>query len=89
MIKLIKSLEKLKGEMFEEFSELKGNDKELEIVSNDYLKMILNYKESVQTLSILFTDEESYDVRSLLETMRMIACYKYTKYEYKRIFENE
>lgn len=85
MIKLVKKFNKLKEEMFEEFLENKGNDTEIETISNDYIKIIAKHKESVRDLNILFTDKEELSLVKQLGTLEMIAIFKYTKEAYEEL----
>ena len=82
---LVKVINKIKKEMFEEFAELKGTMKELEDASDVYLRIISKYKYSVNALSMIFEDRQLEELHTMLETCRMIACFRYTKETYESI----
>lgn len=82
--RLIRTLEEIKSDMFEEFEEFNNDDEASEKAGNEWLEMAKDYRKSVQKLHMIFEKEELEEVETLIESLIYIACYRCTKEEYSK-----
>ena len=78
MNKILKELEKLKLEMYEDFKEDVSYEEKCEI-SEEYIVMLDNYRKAIRTLSVMFSEEEELKLVREIESLRSIEILKWTE----------